>query len=357
MKEYSPYCSVDEASELVACCLAKNVPFYVCRYPGEVSCRFGAQTQGVPSMSIDNGFRAVPFDITGDAKPFTIHPDLFPQDIDRLRAMLPRCAEWQELSGVDMVYSTYLDTAQSLIDRMQHGDMAKVVLSRTITRGCDTLNFLPSYFARLCRLYPSAYVFMVSYPGVCGWVGATPEVLLQSHNGGYATMALAGTRAVGVDAPWGEKEVREQQYVTQYISDILRSHNLNDVVVNTHTRQAAQVEHLCTHFDITTPHDTAVRDRLVASLHPTPAVAGTPTQVAMLAIGESEPHSRRYYGGYVGEAFDDGRCGLYVNLRSMEFTPDAVRLYVGGGLTAQSVATDEWNETCAKSQTLLKAFQ
>ena len=357
MNDFAPYCSVDVASELVACCLAKNVPFYVCRYPGEEQCRFGAQLDGAPVAGLVDGFRVVPFDIEGDAPAFTIVPDTFATDIATLRNAAVREVGTQDITLVDTTYEAYVSAVESLVERMQRGDMSKVVLSRTITHSCDTIAFLPQYYARLCRLYPTAYVFMVSYPGVCCWVGATPEVLLLSQPTGYATMALAGTRAVNMATPWGNKERDEQQYVAQYISQILQSCQLTNVAVRTYTKQAAQVEHLCTHFDIVSPHSSDLRDDLVQRLHPTPAVAGTPTPQAMQAIAATEPHARKYYGGYLGEALSDGRCGFFVNLRSMEFTPHAVRLYVGGGLTAHSVAHDEWNETCAKSQTLLSAFQ
>ena len=357
MNEYAPYCSVDEASELIACCLAKNIPFYACRYPGEEDCRFGAQTVDVPRRAIDNGFCVVPFDMAGDTEAYTITPDTFARDIDTLQALPRREAVARQFSDSDIDCPAYLAEAQSLIECLREGELQKVVLSRTITHSCDTNNFLPQYFARLCRMYASAYIFIVNIPGVCGWVGATPEMLLQSHSAGYETMALAGTRPAGTTIPWGAKEQDEQQYVERYIADILHRAGLKDTTIDRYTRRAAQVEHLCTQFNIRSQHDVALRNALVAALHPTPAVAGTPTDMAIEAIRSTETHSRRYYGGYVGESLSDGRCALYVNLRSMEFTPSAVRLYVGGGLTAQSVAIDEWNETCAKSQTLLSAFQ
>ena len=357
MNDFSPYCSVDEASELIACCLAKNVPFYVCRYPDEEQCRFGAQVFSLPVHRMDNGFRVMPFDKKGPALPFSLYPDTFPADKERLQALPVRNIEERELRGEDIEYDYYIGSVEWLVDMMAGGkDFSKLVYSRTITRPCDTKTFLPQYFARLCNLYKSAYIFIVRYPGECGWVGATPEVLLVSHPQGYATMALAGTRKAGSVEQWGSKEIEEQQYVTQYIADKLQQCGLNDVTMHTYTKQAAQVEHLCTHFDITVQHEAFLRDRLLSSLHPTPAVAGVPMPDVMRVIDAVETLPRRDYGGYLGEAWSDGSCRLYVNLRSMEFTTDAVRLYVGGGLTAQSVATDEWKETCAKAETLLAAF-
>ena len=357
MNTHSPYCTVDEASELIACCLAKSVPFYVCRYPDEEQCRFGAQVSTSPVHRLDNGFRVMPFDMNSSDIPFSIYPDTFPADRERLQALPVRDVEERVLVGEDVDYEEYIGAVESLVDWMRNGrEFSKLVYARTITRPCDTHAFLPQYFARLCNMYSTAYVFIVHYPGVCGWVGATPEVLLVSHPQGYSTMALAGTRKVGTAGEWGSKEKDEQQYVTQYIADQLQQCGLDEVTLRTYTKQAAQVEHLCTHFDITVRHEPFLRDRLLSLLHPTPAVAGVPMPAVVRAIDAIERLPRRYYGGYLGEAFPDGRCRLYVNLRSMEFTSDAVRLYVGGGLTAQSVAQDEWNETCAKSQTLLSAF-
>ena len=356
MYDFSPYCSVDVASELIACCLAKHVPFYACRYPGEEQCRFGAQIASDPHRGLTDGFRVVPFDVNSDTPAFTIVPDTFASDIEIIKSLPEREVEDYKLFQPDADYDAYIRSVGQLVARMQAGELSKVVLSRTITRPCDTNKTLPQYFARLSHLYPQAYVFIVSYPGVCGWMGATPEVLLLSQPTGYATMALAGTRRVGTTTPWGDKEQQEQEYVRQYITDILRSRGLLDVDVYTYTKPAAQVEHLCTHFDITTSHQAVLRNVLLQSLHPTPAVAGTPTLQAMQIIASSEAHDRRYYGGYLGEALADGRCGMFVNLRSMEFDAQSVCLYVGGGLTAHSIAHDEWSETCAKSQTLLSAF-
>ena len=357
MNDFSPYCSVAHVGELIACCMAKNVPFYACRYPGESDCRCGVQLTGSPLHEVAAGFNVVPFDVNGDTPIFTICPDSNPLQLDTLRAVPVRKVAERGWEDTDIDKDTYIDQAKTLIQRMQDGELEKVVLSRTITQACNTVTLLPDYFVRLCLSYPSAYVFIVSYPGVCGWIGATPEVILASHATGYETMALAGTRRAGTIADWGEKERKEQQFVVRYIADILHRCALDSVDVKDYTKRAAQVEHLCTHFNVTTPHDATIRDRLVTALHPTPAVAGTPTQAAMQAIADVEKHSRRYYGGYVGERLVDGRCGLFVNLRSMEFNTHAVRLYVGGGLTSQSTPIDEWNETCAKAQTLLSAFQ
>lgn len=351
------YCDVNKVAGLIACCLARNITFYACRYPGEAQARFGAQYAGTPAAGAAAGFRVVPFVESFRTPAFTIVPDHYACHEAALRALPPHPPCPYDLCGDDASYEEYIGDARALIALMRRGDAAKVVLARTITLPLDVQACLPQMFGSLCRAYPSACVFMVSCPGVCGWLGATPEVLLQSSAGsGYETMALAGTRPAGTPGEWQVKDCEEQQYVAGYIAQVLHDEGVDVTVSPTATRRAAQVEHLCTRFTINAPHDAALCDRLAARLHPTPAVAGIPVERARSAILATEQVARRYYSGYVGEAFTSGECRFFVNLRSLEFSSHEVRLYVGGGLTARSVAEDEWNETCIKSQTLLSVL-
>ena len=46
-----------------------------------------------------------------------------------------------------------------------------------------------------------------------------------------------------------------------------------------------------------------------------------------------------------------------MNLRCTEIFANGVKLYVGGGITKDSIPEKEWEETELKSQTLLFAFE
>ena len=48
----------------------------------------------------------------------------------------------------------------------------------------------------------------------------------------------------------------------------------------------------------------------------------------------------------------DGKTDLYVNLRCMNITSEALTLYAGGGLLASSELEDEWQETEKKMRTM-----
>ena len=47
---------------------------------------------------------------------------------------------------------------------------------------------------------------------------------------------------------------------------------------------------------------------------------------------------------------------LFVNLRCMQIKGSTALLYVGGGITKDSIPEDEWEETVAKSKTMLKVL-
>ena len=77
---------------------------------------------------------------------------------------------------------------------------------------------------------------------------------------------------------------------------------------------------------------------------------------AIKLIADVEPHKRSYYAGFLGPLAGETDIRLFVNLRCMKILKDRALLYVGGGITAGSVAADEWDETNAKALTLLNVI-
>lgn len=94
-------------------------------------------------------------------------------------------------------------------------------------------------------------------------------------------------------------------------------------------------------------------DRIRKRLHPTPAVGGFPVRQALQYLEQTERYNRRYYAGYLGPVGNTDEFHWFVNLRCMEIFPQAVSLYVGGGITVLSEPRKEWEETELKSRTLL----
>ena len=341
---------IDRCNELILQAVAKalneGVRFYCYRLPGEKELNFGVQTDG---MNKKDGFCVHPF-VEGDVESVFISNDV---DADEY-LMAGRCGtsaeEWSGNIQSSIQKSDYMKQADACIAEMKKGNLAKVVLSRTIAGESADIVW-GDVFCELLDSYRNAFVFVYHSQETGAWMGATPEKLLCNRGGNVSTMALAGTRIAGTQGEWGQKEIDEQRMVTDYICRCFENAGIEYGLSPLYTRNAGNVEHLCNDFSGYTDECEKV-EVLKNELHPTPAIAGVPCKEAVDYIGKIEMHSRRCYGGYIGPVHENGDFDMFVNLRSIEFDKNRYCLYVGGGLTASSEAEKEWQETAEKAKTL-----
>ena len=359
--------TIDEVrllSQAVETSLLNRFPAFVFRMPGDDAFYWGACTRealdvlsGSELPETPEGFLFAPFDVK------TLPAFFFP-----VKAVRAESVEIDALKRIgaasvigdkpiechDISYGRYKNQVENLVEETFCSTLKKAVLSRTVTLDRPSVSDM-QLVLRLAAKYPSAFVSWVHLPGVGRWIGATPETLLDYDGSVLSTMALAGTRRAGSKEAWGEKEMEEQQIVTDYIVNALGKEGFATEVGERATRVAGQVEHLCTPISISGDFDRRRVSDILNVLHPTPAVGGYPKALAIDWIRRVEQHDRDYYGGYLGPV--SGReIRLFVNLRCMEVNDTLLKLYVGGGLTAQSRPEDEWNETEAKAQTLLSVI-
>ena len=251
-------------------------------------------------------------------------------------------------------HEEYLHQANRIHQEIDSGACDKVVLSRIKTVPYNT-GFLFADFERLCEMYPSAFVYLVSSLKYGTWIGATPELLLHNSGNHYQTVALAATKKKDDSSDWTNKEYFEQGVVKEFIvqrlmelgCDEIHSNNLHDYV-------AGPLKHL--RNEITFKSTSIPLEKLVQSLHPTPAVSGLPQDKAIEIIQKLERHDRALYAGVIG-VVDEQSSHLFVNLRSAQVFQNAVCLYVGGGHTEASDPNAEWEETENKAKTLLNILQ
>lgn len=246
----------------------------------------------------------------------------------------------------------YLYQAKQFIDTINLSNVDKAILSRIKKVEIKSSN-LEAYFDNLCKEYPEAFVYLVSSDKFGTWLGASPEILLQLDSGVASTISLAGTKKES-SIDWTNKEYEEQLYVTDYISGIISTNNIDDVEINgPYTYKAGPVYHLKTDFKFNLLNEDVLS--LVNDLHPTPAIAGLPIAEALNLISNTEKHSRNMYSGFLGKVGGD-KSVLYVNLRCCQIINNDAFLYLGGGFTKDSDANSEWAETENKSKTLLNIF-
>ena len=249
----------------------------------------------------------------------------------------------------------YMLQAHSLLNGMHQLQIPKVVFSRVKKVSFDSQK-LKQLFYELCENYPKAAVYLVSSKKTGTWFAASPELLLEIHGKELFTMSLAGTKKINSkDEPWGQKELFEQQYVTDFIIEKLKKNNVEFIdVIGPYDVEAGPVIHLKT--DISGKITTTSIHEIISSLHPTPAVSGVPRNDAQLLIQMLEHHSRELYTGFFGY-FSNNSARLYVNLRCAQVIDNEVFLYLGGGFTLESIPELEFDETENKSKTLIKYME
>ncbi|MBU6323974.1 MAG: chorismate-binding protein [Bacteroidetes bacterium] len=222
----------------------------------------------------------------------------------------------------------------------------KVVTSRSVFRRLPPEPM--RWFERACRLYPQAMVYLFDAPETGCWIGATPEPLLRWESGAGSTMALAGTKSTEAESGFGAKEQDEQGYIRTFIREIFKDLNIPFREEALRELQQGDLKHLCNEF-----HFNAAPEQvwnLAKQLHPTPAVCGYPRAAALRTL-LSERTLRSFYGGFLGP-WSPEKVSLWVNIRCGEVFADGINLYAGTGITQDSDARDEFQETEQKLRVL-----
>lgn len=244
----------------------------------------------------------------------------------------------------------YIRTLQEVINVIKENGLPKLVYSRRkIFRDFNEIDLNES-FKNVCSSYPNAFRYVFN-DGENAWMGAFSEVLGKFHKTTheFETMALAGTLPVSEE--WSEKEIEEQKPVTTYILDILKNYSEHVQQSETYDHISGNIKHLRTDFKTSIkPEDL---DNLIQDLHPTPAVCGIPKDFCKKSIELYEKFPREFYAGYIKVETEEN-IQYFVNLRCARLYKDAIHIFVGGGITAQSNPEKEWIETELKSEAILK---
>lgn len=240
------------------------------------------------------------------------------------------------------------------IEAIENQLFQKVVLSRKESVFVPNFDLI-STFEKLVYCYKSAFVYCFFHPKVGTWLGASPEQLIKANKNQFETIALAGTQKVieNQEVTWQKKEKEEQQFVTDYIVSKLISAGSDIHVSDAVSVRAGNLWHIKTNISGTFKNRLDLK-KVIELLHPTPAVCGVPKETSKSFILENELYDRSFYTGFLGELNMDFESDLYVNLRCMQLQDNYAHLYMGCGITKDSIPEKEWNESKNKSMTMKK---
>ena len=282
-----------------------------------------------------------------------------PKLMDRASANLLPKIIWRE-SDVE----SWKEKVRTAVSEIQEDSLDKVVLAREIIADTDTEIDPRAVLRNLAKEYPGTWVYANS-----GLVGATPELLIRLNNSMVVSRVLAGTisktgdddkdLALAASLARSSKDLEEHEYAVRSVADALApfcsSTNVPDAPFVLHL---SNVMHLATDVTGAIKEGHKVTDifTILAKLHPSAAVCGTPTAIASQLIKRIEGINRRRYAGPIGwvDAKGEGEQGLA--LRCGFIDGKEVHAYAGCGIVAGSDAAREVAESQAKFLPIINAL-
>jgi len=259
-------------------------------------------------------------------------------------------------------HARWMEVVAEAVEHIRAGDLGKVVLARRVDIEANRPFATSDVLERLGALYPSCMVFRME-----GFVGASPELLISRRDLTVASHPLAGTVARSGDAAADRglvdallaspKERAEHAFVVDELGRALAPWcEALDVPDRPSILELRNVSHLATAVTGRLRPAPPTALRLVDAVHPTPAVAGTPTDKATAYLQTAEGFDRGRYAGPVGWVSATGDGDWAIGIRSAVVDGARASICAGVGVVADSDPRAELAETQLKLQALLAAL-
>lgn len=245
-------------------------------------------------------------------------------------------------------------------------ELEKIVLARKSVFDFDVALRAEALLKHLKDRTPNCYHFNFQYSSNSSFLGATPECLYKRNQQNITTEAIAGTRPRVKDQQQdkaleeqllnSDKDAQEHKFVAEAITATIKPLCTRfDSDDSFSLRKLKGSQHLRTGFVGELKSDVSDQT-ILESLHPTPAVAGVPTQTALDTIKSIEPFNRGWYAGPVGYIGAD-QTEFAVAIRSGLITENHLALYAGAGIVSGSTSDGEWDEIENKISNFMKVFE
>ena len=265
----------------------------------------------------------------------------------------------------NMNFEQYTKCIEKIKDYIIEGDVMQVVFAQERSADFDLPPF--ELYKSLRKLNPSPYMFFLDF-GDYQLVGSSPEILVRLEHGDITVRPIAGTK------PRGKNEKEDQQLEDELKNDpkelaehlMLIDLGRNDIgrvaeigSVNTNEKMIIEkyshVMHLVSNVVGRVRDNISPIDALRATF-PAGTLTGAPKVRAMEIIDELEVSRRRIYGGAVGYISWSGNMDTAIVIRSAVIKDKKIYVGAGGGIVADSLAEQEWEEVNNKSMAIVKAI-
>jgi menaquinone-specific isochorismate synthase len=258
----------------------------------------------------------------------------------------------------------YLAAVAAARDAVGRGEIVKAVIAREVRVTSDEPIDVHGVLRRLRATFGASYRYSLD-----GFIGASPELLVEVAGGTVRSHPLAGTAPrtgdpgtdarLAADLVASTKDQVEHRAVIDVVHDTLLPWcSYLDWEPEPSIVTVANVQHLGSRVEGMLSRPWPAVTELARALSPTPALGGHPRDAALALIERVEGVERGRYGGAVGWVDGAGNGTWAVAIRCAEFADDrcSARLFAGGGIVADSDPAAELAETQDKFQAMLSAL-
>lgn len=259
----------------------------------------------------------------------------------------------------------YIEAVENVTQQIKEGKADKVVIARAIELEFEQDLAATTVLQAITNEQQESYHFGLQV-GTSLFFGATPERLIEVKDGKVYSACVAGSirrgksakedRELGEELLGDPKNREEHQHVVSMISKVFESY-CEDVLIPKIPKlmKIRDIQHLYTSVEGSIGQQNNIFS-FVEALHPTPALGGVPTTVALEMIRKHEEMDRGYYAAPIGWTDASGNGEFAVGIRSALIQANHAYLYAGGGIVADSDSKEEYDETWVKFRPVLRSL-
>lgn len=291
--------------------------------------------------------------------------------IDILRNYDPSKKKVKTHSGEIKVTSNitkeqYFKNVEKAKEYIKDGDIFQIVPSQRFEVDNPPDSF--DVYRMLRSTNPSPYLYYFSHKEYT-IAGASPEMLVSVNDGTVITRPIAGTIKRGETPEQDLKnetqlanDPKEKAEHTMLVdlgrNDIGKVSEFGTVEVTDYmiVERYSKVMHLVSNVKGTLKKDKRPLDALMAVL-PAGTLSGAPKVRAMEIIDELETTKRGLYGGTVGYLAFDSSIDTCIAIRTVLFKDGKAYVQAGGGVVADSIPENEYEESVNKSMAVINAIK
>ena len=260
----------------------------------------------------------------------------------------------------------YMKNVEKAKEYIKNGDIFQVVPSQRFEVSDPPESF--DVYRMLRSTNPSPYLYYFSHDDYA-IAGASPEMLVSVNDGVIINKPIAGTIKRGLtndeDKANEERLVNDPKERAEHTmlvdlgrNDVGKVSKFGTVSVPDYmtVERYSKVMHLVSSVRGELREDKKPLDALMAVL-PAGTLSGAPKVRAMEIIDELETTRRGLYGGTVGYLAFDGSIDTCIAIRTVLFRNGKAYVQAGGGVVADSVPENEYEESVNKSMAVINAIK